>query len=88
MTDNPMDIVNRLRRLVDEQRGYRNLQWHCLKAADEIEVLREECNRWKHVAELFGEAFAINEYGQYVDSDGSDVHRAVLAYERAKRESR
>lgn len=40
MTDDPWDIVNKLRRLVDEQCGYRNLQWHCLQAADEIERLR------------------------------------------------
>lgn len=56
------------------------------EAADEIERLREASNRWKHVAALFGEAFAIDEFGQYVPSDGSDVFRAVLAYEQAKRE--
>jgi hypothetical protein len=40
MTDYPMDIVSRLRRLVHEERGYKNLQMHCLEAADEIERLR------------------------------------------------
>ena len=56
------------------------------EAADEIERLRVADSRWRHVAQLFGEAFAVDEYGQYVPSDGSDVFRAVLAYEQAKRE--
>jgi hypothetical protein len=46
----------------------------------EIERLRE----WKSVADLFGVAFRVDEWGQYPPSNGDDVHKAVLAYERLK----
>lgn len=55
------------------------------RAADEIERLRAERNEWRCVVTLFGDAFAIDEFGQFVPSDGSDVIRAVLAYEEARR---
>lgn len=48
--------------------------------AAEIERLRE----WKLVADLFGVAFRVDEWGQYPPSNGDDVHEAVLAYERLK----
>jgi hypothetical protein len=46
----------------------------------EIERLQE----WKLVADLFGVAFRVDEWGQYPPSNGDDVHKAVLAYERLK----
>jgi hypothetical protein len=79
------DIVTRLRELAAKQ----DAEWSdptdapltmYQVAADEIERLRE----WKKVADLFGIAFRMDEFGQYPVTNGDDVHQAVLAWERAR----
>lgn len=50
------------------------------RLTDEIEQLRE----YKAVADMFGAAFRMDEWGQYPPSNGDDVHQAALAYERLK----
>jgi hypothetical protein len=73
------DIVDQLRNLasaLERNQGRSTV----VAAADEIERLRE----WKLVADLFGVAFRVDEWGQYPPSNGDDVHKAVLAYERLK----
>lgn len=73
------DIVERLREEIDSVK----VDVQVLReAADEIERLRE----WKFVADLFGVAFRIDDWGQYPPSNGDDVHKAVMAYERLKTE--
>lgn len=44
----------------------------------------ERLLKYKEVADLFGAAFRMDEFGQYPPSNGDDVHRAVLAYTRLK----
>jgi len=74
------DIVNQLLAFPD---------WSlCHDAAKEIEQLRTNCERWKKVADLFGRAYTTDKSGQFVISDGSDLFRAVMAYEKALRSER
>lgn len=58
------------------------------EAADEIERLQDERDNWKRVADLFGKAYTTDESGQFAISNGSDLFRAVMAYERALRDER
>ena len=58
------------------------------EAADEIERLQAERDNWKKVAELFNNAYTTDESGQFAISNGSDLFRAVMAYERALRDER
>lgn len=55
------------------------------EAADQIERLQDERDNWKKVAELFNNAYTTDESGQFAISNGSDLFRAVMAYERALR---
>lgn len=52
------------------------------EAADEIERLR----KWKEIADMFGECFRMDEYGQFPTSNDGDVLEAVKAWERLKKE--
>lgn len=52
------------------------------QALAEIKRLRE----WKAVADLFGAAFRMDEWGQYPPSNGDDVHQAARAYEQLRTE--
>ena len=56
------------------------LELKLAQAADEIERLRE----WKAVANMFGECFRMDEFGQSPVSDGQDVFQATLAWERLR----
>jgi hypothetical protein len=60
---------------------------YCVVRIDEYENMEAEIERlqeWKSVADLFGVAFRVDEWGQYPPSNGDDVHKAVIAYERLK----
>jgi transketolase len=46
----------------------------------EINHLQE----WKQVANMFGECFRMDEFGQSPVSDGQDVFQATLAWERLR----
>ena len=39
---------------------------------------------WKQVANMFGECFRMDEFGQSPVSDGQDVFQATLAWERLR----
>lgn len=49
-------------------------------ALTEIERLWE----WKAVADLFGAAFRLDEWGQYPPSNADGIHQAACAYERLR----
>jgi hypothetical protein len=78
------DIVIRLRDWDDQQPPFQIM----IDAADEIERLRADNHHWKRVADLFGKAYTTDESGKFAISNGSDLFRAVMAYERALRDER
>jgi hypothetical protein len=57
------------------------------EAADEIERLRTQRDNWKKVAELFDNAYTTDTSGQFTIPNGSDLFRAIMAYERALRDA-
>jgi hypothetical protein len=57
-------------------------------AALENQRLQASRDRWKRVADLFGKAYTTDESGKFAISNGSDLFRAVMAYERALRDER
>lgn len=78
MTD---DIVTRLLNACDSNNCWcPMIDKRCIyaEAADEIERLRE----WKAVADMFGECFRMDEFGQFPTSNDGDVLEAVKAWER------
>ena len=87
MTD---DIVTRLRKINNRLEVSQLREVNHLKVADvqnslteaisEIERLRE----WKQVADMFGQCFRMDEFGQSLVSDGKDVFEATLAWERLR----
>ena len=72
------DEIERLRNSLAEQTIIHEVQK--TNTLSEIERLRE----WKDVANMFGECFRIDEFGQYPVSNGDDVWQATLAWERLR----
>lgn len=79
------DMIHRLReQYIIDQADIQRLKDENDALRDVVKALTSSRDDWKNVASMFGEAFRIDEWGQYVPSDGSDVFKAVLAYEKVK----
>ena len=83
MTD---DIVTRLRQHCDTSHipnlpcDWLGTKCRDCQSADEIERLQE----WKQVANMFGECFRMDEFGQFPTSNDGDILEAVKAWERLR----
>jgi len=74
---NKCDAVSEIERLRKELTTEQTL---VMLGQVEINHLQE----WKQVANMFGECFRMDEFGQSPVSDGQDVFQATLAWERLR----
>jgi hypothetical protein len=80
INEDAADEIERLREMVNSIANAQDGWGRVPRLEAEIERLRE----WKEVANMFGECFRMDEFGQSPVSDGQDVFQATLAWERLR----